>query len=119
MLRHSVKMLSHRVQILAHSVQIFDHFGHILAHYVQILDHCGPMVAHCTKMLARDLGEPLIGHRRDSRRDRRTRIAPRTSLIANRTVVFATCSFLSSIRAKDLLFSYLCRSSLYAGADIG
>src|SRR2546426_10570665 len=95
------------------------------------------MVAHCVKMLARDLGEPLIGHRQDTqsgsmgthRRSkkrhrssnaahwswkadpgrlstlfqhqmgdtgtRRTHIAPRTSLIANRTVVFATHSFLS------------------------
>src|SRR2546422_4442470 len=61
----------------------------------------------------------LIGDRRSDTGTRRTHTAPRTSLIANRTVVFATCSFLSSIRAKDLLFSYLCRSSLYAGADIG
>src|SRR5712664_2162988 len=109
MLPHSVKMLRHRVQILARCVQILAHFVHILAHFVRILAHCWQMVAHCVKMLARDLGEPLIGHRQDtqswsmgthprSKKDtgtRRTHIAPRTSLIANRTVVFATYSFLS------------------------
>src|SRR5439155_14902243 len=67
------------------------------------------MVAHCVKMLARDLGEPLIGHRQDTQsgsmgthrrskkrhRDSKNAHCPRTSLIANRTVVFATHSFLS------------------------
>src|SRR5438477_3568338 len=98
MLPHSVKMLSHRVHILA---------------------HCGPMVAHRVKVLARDLGEPLNGHRKTRSADQRALIGDRSSdtetrrsLIANRTVVLRpTCSFLS--------FSYLCRSSRYTGADIG
>src|SRR5881394_1145136 len=61
-----MKILPHRVQILARCVRILTHFVHILAHFVQILAHWGQMVPHCVKMLARDLGELLIGHRQDT-----------------------------------------------------
>src|SRR5882672_4739190 len=71
------------------------------------------------------VGRPIVpahtrrGYRAESRTfDRRTLPLERASLRIERSSLRLVPSSLL-IRAKDLLFSYLCRSSLYAGADIG